>query len=52
MMAAREKHFAQMMKLILDTQNAIYDMIESTLQAQAATQDKVFMGWDAAINGK
>lgn len=51
-MAAREKHFAQMMKLILDTQNAIYDMIESTLQAQAATQDKVFMGWDAAINGK
>lgn len=51
MMTAREKHMAEMWKMIQDTQNAIYEMFQQTIQAEAATRDRVFMGWDMAING-
>ena len=51
MMTAREKHMAEMWKMIQDTQNAIYEIFQQTIQAEAATRDRVFMGWDMAING-
>ena len=50
-MTAREKHMAEMWKMIQDTQNSIYEMFQQTIQAEAATRDRVFMGWDMVING-
>lgn len=50
-MAAREKHMAEMWKLMMDTQTAIMEIVQQTIQAQAASQERIFMGWDMLING-
>lgn len=51
MITAREKHMAEMWKLMMDTQNSINEIMQQTIQAQAASEQAIFRGWCDVIAG-
>lgn len=46
-----EKHWARMMEMIQETQNAIYEIQMQVMQHQYGMQERIFMGWCGAICG-
>ena len=51
MMEARRKHMADMMKIIMDTQTSINEIVQAICQTQIAVSDRVMEGWDKVIWG-
>ncbi|MCQ2736045.1 MAG: hypothetical protein MJ234_02380 [bacterium] len=46
-----EKHWAKMLEMIQETQNAIYEIQMQVMQHQYGMQERIFMGWCGAICG-
>lgn len=51
MMAARQKHFAAMMAIIMDTQTAIQEIIQTSMQTQAESRDNICRAWCHVLGG-
>ncbi|MGM9993059.1 MAG: hypothetical protein ACI376_09510 [Candidatus Bruticola sp.] len=51
MMADRQKWFAELMKILADTQASIFDIIQQTMTNRAMAFDRAMAGWSRAFNG-
>ncbi|MGM9998772.1 MAG: hypothetical protein ACI38Q_05205 [Candidatus Bruticola sp.] len=51
MMADRQKWFAELMKILTDTQSSIFDIIQQTMTNRAMAFDRAMAGWSRVFNG-